>query len=341
MAAPLLRALALAAVLAPLASAQAAPVCNGRADLCGRRYNQVTYAATHDSYAVLKYVDKLHKLIPLHQLVTYIGFVDQDGTITDQLNAGIRAFDLRLVADEKGTPQLCHARHSECQSEGKFLSFVKEALKHPTHAKEQLNKAFDNAAMAFSSPDAVFAEFGKWVAAHPNEVVTISASLVSNNISVDFVDGLLTRHGLKKFLQGHTKDQDWPTLGDMIKSGKRLVVFSGGGKGDIIASSGATNEASMSKGWSDKWKTADVVSDCGALTAADFKSDTLVSFDHHLTMSIARLKEPGFNTKSLRKHLAACIDKYKKAPTYIYVDFYKDSWAVKLAGEANSGAVKP
>jgi hypothetical protein len=126
----------------------------------------------------------------------------------------------------------------------------------------------------------------------------------------------------------------------MIRSGKRLVVFSGNGKGDILGS-GNVNEASMSKGWSDKWKTSDVVGDCGSLSASDFKNDTLVTFDHHLTMSIARLKEPGFNTTSLRKHLATCIGKYKRAPTYIYVDFYKEAWAVKLAGEANSGAVKP
>ena len=91
----------------------------------------------------------------------------------------------------------------------------------------------------------------------------------------------------------------------------------------------------------DKWKTADVINDCGNLNASDFKGETLVVFDHHLTMAIAHLKEPGFNTRSLQQHLHTCIEKYKKAPTFIYVDFYKDSWVVKLADEANSNAVRP
>src|SRR5207302_5907358 len=138
---------------------------------------------------------------------------------------------------------------------------------------------------------------------------------VSSNISIDYVDGLLARHGLKKYLQGHLKGHDWPTLGEMIKSGKRLVVFSGAGKGDIAGSDAAS--VSMSKGWSDKWKTADVINDCGNLNASDLKGETLVVFDHHLTMAIAHLKEPGFNTRSLRQHLHTCIEKYKKAPTFI------------------------
>jgi hypothetical protein len=285
-------------------------------------------------------------LTPFKDLVGWIGFVDQDGTITDQLNHGIRAFDLRLVTDENKVAQLCHARHEECQSEHKFVAGVKAILKkdwkHPKEAWSELeSKVFNNVAMAFSSPDAVFEEFHRWIAAHPNEVVTINAALVSSNLSMSYLEGQLDKHKLRGFLHSHAKGKAWATLGEMIAHGQRLVVFSGKGnqKGDINDIDSLT--VSLSKGWDGKWKTSDVIADCGDLQPAAFAAaDAVIEFDHHLTMSIARLRDRHFNTSALQQHLFNCHEKYKKAPTYLYVDFFKDSWVVKLAEDANRGVFR-
>jgi hypothetical protein len=332
-----------AAGVAAAGGAQAKASCNGRPELCDRAYNAVTYPSTHDSYTTLKYISLLHRLIPFHDLVTYIGFVDQDGTITEQLDAGIRAFDLRLINDENKVPQLCHASHDECQSEKKFLKGIEAVLKkdwkHPSEARPDLEKVFYNASMAFSSPDAVYEEFHHWMDKHPNEVVTIFNGL-GTGVSVDFVDGLLTRHQLKKYLHHHDAGKPWAKLGEMIKGGKRLVVFAGNGKGDILDS--GPYMKSWSKGWNGNWKTSDIIDDCGpfASPAELAGAEVITEINHKLTMSIARLRDPHFNTKALQTHLFNCFTKYKKAPTYLHVDFYKDSWVVKLAGDANGNSIR-
>jgi hypothetical protein len=77
--------IALAGALAIIASgdsdgAPAAPplTCNGDVALCGRRLNDVAFAATHNSFSSVT--------IP-----TFL-FGQQDGTIADQLQFGIRGF---------------------------------------------------------------------------------------------------------------------------------------------------------------------------------------------------------------------------------------------------------
>jgi hypothetical protein len=184
----------------------------------------------------------------------------------------------------------------------------------------------------------VFEEFHIWLDAHPNEVVTIFAARVSGDIPITYVDGLLDKHHLKPLLHHHDQGKPWATLGEMIKSKKRLVVFSGAVHGDILDAE--PYSVSMSSGWQSKWKTADVINDCGSLTATQLGGEALSEVNHKLTMSIARLRDPHFNTKALQQHLFNCFSKYKKAPTFLWVDYYKSSWAMKMANDANSNAIK-
>lgn len=58
--------------------------------------------------------------------------------------------------------------------------------------------------------------------ANPGEVVTIifESFVAPNDLVVAFTDA-----GLANYLFSHTAGQAWPTLGDMVVSGRRLVVF--------------------------------------------------------------------------------------------------------------------
>jgi hypothetical protein len=69
-----------------------------------------------------------------------------------------------------------------------------------------------------------------WLDANPNEVVTL---LLTNGDSVSATEfgDTFSRSGISKYGYVPSKNPlpiaDWPTLGDMISSGKRLVVFLG------------------------------------------------------------------------------------------------------------------
>ncbi|MEZ4519378.1 MAG: hypothetical protein R3C44_21975 [Chloroflexota bacterium] len=65
--------------------------CNGHAELCDRPINEVAYAASHNSMSIAEY----GWVWPMH-----------DGTITDQLNAGVRALliDTHYI-DDQGDPE--------------------------------------------------------------------------------------------------------------------------------------------------------------------------------------------------------------------------------------------
>jgi hypothetical protein len=336
-----------AAVLSPVAAV--ALQCNGHEALCSKRYNEVTFAATHDAYASDAYVkSSVKSFIPGYRAVAYIGFVDQKTSITKQLEDGVRALDLRIAPSSAGGYALCHARHSICQTEKHFLKKIGEAIKAGlkfweksarAEAKKKLDEALFNIALAFSTPDAVFGEIRKFVDGHPNDVVTVFAGLIGKT-PASYLKELLDRHGLTKYLHQHTWGKPWATLGEMVESGKRLVVF-GGGNNDAPDGS----FPSVGAGWQDKWKSDQVVSDCGSSLPANLPVDVITDFSHHLTMSIARLKErhlgKDFGTKDLVAHLQTCYRKHSRWPTYISVDFYNETWAVRMAEEISLGKLKP
>ncbi len=67
-------------------------------------------------------------------------------------------------------------------------------------------------------------DIGDWLRAHPTEVVTL---IVQDDISAEDTEEAFRTAGLDDLL--HTPDADpdapWPTLEEMIDSGRRLVVF--------------------------------------------------------------------------------------------------------------------
>ncbi|KAL9133413.1 MAG: hypothetical protein Q9175_005412 [Cornicularia normoerica] len=74
-----------------LAPTQAQTICNGHAELCGRRYSNITTIGTHDS--------------------AFVGDLPQDNqdlSVTAQLDAGIRFLQAQSHKNILGTLELCH-----------------------------------------------------------------------------------------------------------------------------------------------------------------------------------------------------------------------------------------
>jgi hypothetical protein len=166
--------------LIPTTLAQTA--CNGSPSLCSRIYSNVSEIGTHDSAFI--------GLLPAD---------NQDESITDQLDAGIRFLQSQTHVNPFGTLEMCH---TSCYLEdgGSVVSYL-ETVK-------------------------------AWLDKNPNEVLTL---LLTNgdNVDVSMFDAVFTSSGIKKyvFVPETSPDtlgiDDWPTLQDMIDAGTRLVFFLG------------------------------------------------------------------------------------------------------------------
>ncbi|KAI5859765.1 PLC-like phosphodiesterase [Durotheca rogersii] len=169
-----MRCTALSAAL--FAAGSLAANCNGRAELCDRKYSEVSFIGSHNA--------------------PFVGFGPADNqfvSVTEQLDLGVR-FLTGQTQEKRGNPQMCH---TSC--------FLEDA----GPLKDYLG------------------EVKSWIDGHENEVVTL---LITNGDAIDinkFADAFKSS-GLDRYV--FTPDRklglkDWPTLGELISSGKRVIVF--------------------------------------------------------------------------------------------------------------------
>ncbi|MBI1288962.1 MAG: T9SS type A sorting domain-containing protein [Flavobacteriales bacterium] len=147
--------------------------CNGHPELCGKRYDQVAYLTTHNSFNAGD---------------DGFNLPNQTHGVAQQLNDGVRALMLD-VYDEGGVATEYHG-----------FSFL---------GTEPLATSLT--------------EIKDFLDANPNEIVTI---LFETYITSDLMDTVITQVGLKPMLYVQSLGEPWPTLQEMIDSGKRLVIFS-------------------------------------------------------------------------------------------------------------------
>lgn len=168
---------ALYALCLPFSSfAQA--VCNGHAELCNRKYSNITQIGAHNSAFVGD--------LPQH---------NQDISVTDQLNKGIRFLQSQTQVNIFKVLSLCH---TSC-----FLEDAGPAISYLSTIKT-------------------------WLDSNPNEVVTI---LLTNgdNVDASMFNDAFTLSGLRSYtyippVSPLTLDA-WPTLQEMISAGTRLVAL--------------------------------------------------------------------------------------------------------------------
>ena len=199
-------------------------VCNGHPELCRRGYDEVAYLTTHNAMSAAD--------------ASGWYLAEQPHGITAQLDGGARAL---MIDVWKARPA------------GEYVSSLAVNL---TEGRAELEEAFSAEVVASAErvvdevvgpptgPAALYmchglCEIGatalaptlsglrSWLDAHPNEVVTL---IVENHVPATEIGGAVADAGLEPYL--HTPDEeDWPTLGEMTTSGRRLVVLTEEGSG--------------------------------------------------------------------------------------------------------------
>ena len=170
------------AAASPIAIQQRQSTCNGHAGLCDRKYSNVSYIGTHDSAFVGSIADPT---------------VNQDLSLTDQLDAGIRFLQAQTHKNEFGDLHMCHTSCwlEDAGSLVDYLSTVKS-----------------------------------WMDGNPDEVLTMLL-VNGDNVHVGQFADAFESSGMKEYAFVPSTSphalaiDDWPTLGEIISSGKRLVMF--------------------------------------------------------------------------------------------------------------------
>lgn len=170
---------ALALTAAAGAGVATAQNCNGFAELCDRKYSEVTFAAAHNAAFV--------GTGPSHNQFDYP---------EAQFDRGVRYFTTQ-THDKDGTIEQCH---SEC-----FLLDVGPFSEIIVSIKNKLD-------------------------ANPREVATLLITNGADNIDVARYGEVFAQTGVDQYVftpDGQLGLDDWPTLGQLIDAGTRLVVFMG------------------------------------------------------------------------------------------------------------------
>lgn len=185
-------------------------ICNGHASFCDRKYNEVTWIGAHNSPFDGDDVSD-----------------NQTKNVTQQLDAGIRFLQGQV-----------HPSSTESGDEVDLLSdddiWRKRSVRKPRAASEgELHLCHTWCGIRDAGTLSTYlATIKTWLDGHPNEVVTLLLTNQEGRPISEF-DTAFEQTKLKAMAFSppteEQKDADlhrsWPTYGELINTGQRLVVF--------------------------------------------------------------------------------------------------------------------
>ncbi len=212
-------------VVGPVAGA--GEVCNGYAALCARRFTDVAYAATHNSMSSATdrtwFIPEQGVPIPsqldnrIHALLIDVwpGQQRADGRVATDPAAYAEA---KAVADEEFGAETVAAglRVFEAVASPRVVGVSSPFM---CHGLCELG--------ATNFTDSMTSVKG-WLDTHPDEVLSI---IIEDHLSADRIAAVLHQVGLAAYAYTPTPGAAWPTLHEMITSGRRLVVMLEAGNG--------------------------------------------------------------------------------------------------------------
>lgn len=194
-------------VVPPVFGPSAPRQCLGSSRLCELRYDEAAYLTSHNAMSTT--ADR------------FIGPL-QDPDITTQLNTGVRALQLDTYRWE--SPQDIAERLDSPEFTPEQRRLISGAIDKVNPPREGLWLCHGVCRAGAIELVPALEDIGDWLRAHPTEIVTL---IVQDDISPEDTEKAFRAAGLDDLLHTPAADPDapWPTLGEMIDSGRRLVVF--------------------------------------------------------------------------------------------------------------------
>lgn len=301
--------------------------CNNSPTLCGRAYNNITHLGAHDSPF-------------LRNAATGFSVAgDQFYNTTVQLDAGVRLLTAQLFHQNSSSSSPWHVCHTSC-------------------------------ALLDAGPVVTWlAEINAWMEKNPNDVVTLLLVNQQSTTVAQF-DSLFSQSGLTQFKYTPANNTappakgQWPTLGQLINNGTRLITFIAKlNSGDTPAAGSSTAylldefdfifENPYSNSALNNFScTADRPTALAGKTEQALSQHLMPWMNHFLysdeafgiqtsnTADIATVNAPTGSTNgsvvgSLGQSAATCTSQYGRAPTYLLVDFFNVGPAITEADKLN------
>ncbi|WP_411080526.1 hypothetical protein [Streptomyces sp. cmx-18-6] len=200
-------ALAGALLVPPVLGPSAPRRCQGSSELCELRYDEVAHLTAHNAMSTT--ADR------------FIGPL-QDPDITTQLGTGVRALQLDTYHWESTRDIAARLDDPEFTPEQRRI--ISAAIDKANPPREGLWLCHSVCRAGAIELVPTLEKLGDWLRANPTEIVTL---ILQDDIGAEETEEAFHRAGLDELL--HTPPDDpqepWPTLGEMIDSDRRLVVF--------------------------------------------------------------------------------------------------------------------
>ena len=202
-------------------------VCNGHAELCDKTFDEVSYAASHNSMSVagkpgwflgeqaLDIVPSLDSGVRALLVDVWYGRAAGDGHVRTAARSYEEA--LAIANDELG-PEIV----------GSALRVIDAVAPGDPQGEEALYMCHGLCETGATSFDDTLADIRAWLATNPDEVMTI---FIEDHVDAADIATSVIGAGLEDYLYTPVAGEPFPTLGEMIRSGRRLVVMVETGEG--------------------------------------------------------------------------------------------------------------
>jgi len=202
-------------------------VCNGHAELCEKSFDEVSYAATHNSMSVAG------------KPGWFLG--EQGLDIVPSLDSGIRALLVdvwygraagagKVRTSARSYDEALAVANAELGAETveAALRVIDAVAPGEPGGPEALYMCHGLCETGATSFDDTLVDIRSWLATHPDEVLTI---FVEDHVDAEDIATAVLEAGLEDYLYTPVDGAPFPTLGEMIRSGERLVVMLESGDG--------------------------------------------------------------------------------------------------------------
>ncbi|MGZ5419890.1 MAG: hypothetical protein ACXWES_05165 [Solirubrobacterales bacterium] len=195
--------------------------CNGSEALCQKRLDEVSFPATHNSYAGVNYPG-------------YV-FPEQDNTIPQQMDAGIRGLWIdtyygvpgkRVYTDtSKVDPALIEMVQAELGPEftAAAARIRAQIAKPPANAKTKIYLCHAFCELGAVDAEETFVKIREFLEDNPNEVMIVD--LEDYTTPAD-TQKAIDNAGLTPYIYKGPQGPPWPKLQEMIDSGGRVLLVS-------------------------------------------------------------------------------------------------------------------
>ena len=209
-----------------LAPEAAILACNGYSELCDRRVDEVAFAGTHNAMS--------------NQSIQGWMFPHQEADIPQQLTDGIRALLFDVHRGFSGGARIKTDMSTEPSAEKVIAAVGKEGYDAALRIRNRLVGVDEGnpslylchgfCELGAYTLTPLLTEIRNFLVSHPDEVLLL---IIEDYAAPSEIAHAFDQSGLTDFVYQGSGQPNWPTLRDLITSGRRVIVFIESGRPGI------------------------------------------------------------------------------------------------------------